>query len=104
MQKLETNFGQGVAIGLAIALWLAIASWPYIYYTTLRWAVFLGAIYLGYKAFSGNRFGWLIGFVGVGVLFNPIMPIYLSKGEWVLIDIAAAFFFFFAYHTDFLED
>lgn len=104
MYKLRWTFGQELAVGIAIALWLAIASWPYIYYTFLRWAVSLAAIYLGYRAYQGYRFGWVISFATIAILFNPLNPIYLSKSSWIFLDIVISLFFLVASYAEFIDD
>ena len=83
---------------LASAVALVAATppiWPYAYYTLLRvlvCGVSIGAIVMLRADFPGLA----AAFVLVALLFNPIIPVYLDKAVWVIIDIAAAIFFFVA--------
>ena len=76
----------------AILLLLAIASWPYSYYIFLRWFVFLSALLHIGVSIPRRRLSALVIFLLIGLLFNPIEPVYLSKGVWVIIDFFAAMF------------
>ena len=76
-------------------LLLAIPSgiWPYGYYQILRWVVTATAIYVAYNARRGGKpaWSWVMGMVAV--LFNPLWPIYLSKGTWIWLDLIVAILF-----------
>lgn len=73
----------------AALLILAIFYLPSGYYIFLRWAVTLVAVYVAYALSEAkdNKF-WL--FVGIAILFNPIVPIYSTKSFWVVADLASA--------------
>lgn len=84
-----------VSIILAIiAIALLLIGIPkglaYDYYIFLRWAVTTIAAYLAYRSFHTDNqpWGWVL--VVIAIVFNPIVPIYLSKGTWVIIDLIAA--------------
>ena len=81
-------------IACAILLLLGLANLPIGYYTFLRIVVSIGCIgvLLENEKFSFNN-GNLI-FIVVGILFNPIFPIYLNqKSLWMPIDLLAAVIF-----------
>ena len=42
------------------------------------------------QAHTQGREGWVWVLGGIGLLFNPLIPVYLSKGVWVLIDLITA--------------
>jgi len=67
------------AIIAAIMLLLALAPWPYGYYQLLRFVVCFNGAYIAYLAYNQqkNWVAWLFGFIAV--LFNPLLPIYLSR-------------------------
>ena len=71
----------------------ALAPLPYGYYQMLRWLVFGISIYIAYKGYQWNRkwATWL--FAGCAVLFNPILPIYLTREIWRPIDIVFGILF-----------
>ncbi len=73
----------------AIALFIALAPMPYGYYTLLKimaCGVFAWAAYISYSNKLTIQL-WL--FAGLALLFNPIIPIYLSKELWMPIDIGS---------------
>lgn len=72
---------------------LGVFSMPYGYYTFLRIIVTLGCAFLllGRDHEQGNIqiMVWII----IGVLFNPVIPIYLDRDLWKIIDIITSFIF-----------
>jgi hypothetical protein len=86
------NIASGIAI---LMLLLAIPSgiWPYGYYQILRWVIAGVAVFIGFTAYKLEKkvWIWLMGIITL--LFNPIAPIYLDKGTWVVIDFIVAIIF-----------
>ena len=77
-----------------LLLFYATSRNQYNYYIFLRWYVFVSCIYFAYKTrFEDNKF-WLITFSVISLLFNPIIPVYLNKGIWSLIDIGSGVLIF----------
>lgn len=79
-----------VAAGL---LFWALAEHPYGYYTFLRWMVFGTAAYCVFQAFERNHEIWLYIFGVIAVLFNPFIPIHLTRQIWAPIDVVTALLF-----------
>ena len=77
----------------SVALLGALGDWPYGYYQLLRFVVCGVSVYVAYMAYSWQRLWatWLFGIIAV--LFNPIIPIHLSKELWQPIDLACAVLF-----------
>jgi len=75
---------------VALLLVIALLPNPYVYYQFLRWVVCLVSAYFAYVYFGKeqNKWGW--SFIAIAVIFNPIVPFYLSRGSWGFIDIGAA--------------
>ena len=89
----ETIKYKNIASIIAIAmLLLAIPSgiWPYGYYVLLRWAVTAVALFVLWAAYVLERRLWIFLMAIIAILFNPIVPIYLDKGTWVVIDFIVA--------------
>lgn len=81
----------------AVALLLAIPSgWPYDYYILLRWFIFISSLIVGWEFYKSKLQGWALIFGLNAILFNPIIPVYLQKSTWVLIDLASSVLFFLA--------
>lgn len=78
---------------VVILLFLAMAELPYGYYTFLRWVVFLVAVYHVFvKEARPQSPVIFFGMIAMGILFNPIAPVYFDKGSWIIIDFFCAIF------------
>ena len=78
----------------ALLLFLGAFPLPYGYYMLLRVIVFVSALYV----MSQNKDEWLYVFLGIAILFNPILPIYLSKAIWIPLDIVVGILYLFNYN------
>lgn len=79
----------------ASALFIAIFSLPYGYYVLLRWCVSTIAGYAAYLSYEKKRENIAYILSAIVVLFNPIFPVYLSKGIWVVLDMIVLFIFLY---------
>ena len=78
-----------IYIVVAVLCIIAVFPLPYGYYTFLRISVsIIGCIAAFDLVNKGNPL-WVI-FAGVVVLFNPIIPIHLSRDIWFFIDLIVA--------------
>jgi hypothetical protein len=86
---------------LRLSLWLvptamlvaALAPWPYSYYLLLRLVVCVCCCVIAYQ--SHERHGvtpWVIGLAVVAVVFNPFVPIHLTRAIWSVLNAATAVF------------
>lgn len=82
---------------IVIMLLLAVMPLPYSYYFFLRWTVTLSAGIFVYFSFRSKSWAILAIFSVIGVLFNPLEPIYLNKNIWVFVDLLSAALFAFGY-------
>lgn len=91
MKLTNKNILTFVAAGfLFVAL---LSGLPYGYFTLMRFVVCAVGVYLAYKTYEENEeslWPWMFGFVAV--LFNPILPIHLERGQWEVIDLVAGTF------------
>lgn len=76
-------------------LLVAILPLSYGYYTFLRLAIFISGSFLAHKLHEQKQSGWAIGLAVIALLFNPIIPVYLTKETWILIDLISAGLFFY---------
>jgi len=91
---------KALCIVCGIALLLGIPTgWPYGYYTLLRWVVASSSIYIAWNFYKSNLQPWTFIFGAVAFLFNPLIPIYLSKASWIPIDLIGAMLFFVAAYS-----
>jgi len=76
-------------------LLIGIADLPYGYYTFLRIVVFVVSLYSVYQIKDSEKNVWILLYVGLAILFNPIIPIHLYDKEiWMVIDGLAGVFMF----------
>ena len=82
-----------VSIICACLLFVAVFELPMKYYTFLRTVVFIGALLI-IMLLKRKHFYWIILFILIALLFNPIYPIYLYKKiSWVPLDIIIGILF-----------
>jgi hypothetical protein len=79
----------------AVALLVALAPLPYGYYTLLRIVVCGSSAFVAYKSYEtiGKPSLGIGVMIGVALLFNPLIPIQLSREIWAPIDVGAALVF-----------
>ena len=84
------------ALIAAIMLLVAIAPLPYGYYQFLRWVICGIAIYIAVIGYRWKKTWatWVFG--AIAVLFNPIIPIHLSREVWLPIDCVGSLLFGFS--------
>ena len=85
------KFSKVPAVIAIIALLLTFIDWhSYDYYTLMKFIVTGVMVYYAYYIYEVlqkvDYWFWIL--VGIAVLFNPIIPIYLrDKGLWMFIDV-----------------
>lgn len=80
----------------ACLLFFAIFSLPYGYYQLLRLIVCGVAVWTSWSFYKSKLTTWAIIFLFVAILFNPLEPVYLTKGAWVPLDFITACLFVLA--------
>ena len=85
----------------AILLFLAIGKHSYDYYILLRWIVFSISIYCIYMHTKREEDEWIFLFLLIGLLFNPIIPLHLTRRTWKYIDIISGSLLLFSIYTKF---
>lgn len=93
MDKEIIKYKNIAVVSVAILLLLALADWPYEYYIFLRWVVVVAAGLLVYTAYTLHKPAWVIIGIILFILWNPIVPVYLDRGTWSVLDIVAAVLF-----------
>jgi len=81
------------ALVAAVMLLVALAEWPYGYYQLLRFVTCGVAAYVAFLAYQWQKIWatWPFGFIAL--LFNPLIPIRLSRELWQPIDVICAILF-----------
>jgi len=90
---MNTRFNFVPLVITGILLLAALGHWPYGYYKLLRFVVCGVGAYTAYTAYNQQKIWavWVFGFIAV--LFNPLIPIHLSREIWQPIDIVCALLF-----------
>jgi hypothetical protein len=65
----------------------------YEFYVVLRWAVTSMAIWMCTIASGQKRTVWVVAFTGMALLFNPFIPISMTREFWVVPDIIGGVLF-----------
>ncbi|MFD0046974.1 DUF6804 family protein [Pseudarthrobacter scleromae] len=71
----------------------AIAGAQYSFYEVVRWGVTAMAIWSAVVAGGLKQTAWAVAFSATAVLFNPFVPVYLTRETWVPLDTAALVLF-----------
>ncbi|WP_020604998.1 DUF6804 family protein [Spirosoma spitsbergense] len=77
-----------VSAGLLFLATLAVLSLPYGYFTFLRIVVCSTAVYAAIRLKDSTI--PFLALLMVAILFNPLIPVYLPKLTWRIIDLAVA--------------
>lgn len=92
------KYKQSATIIAIILLVLAIpAGLPYGYYVFLRWIITACSVLLLLIAHKSGQIKWSACLVVIAVLFNPIIPIHLTKDIWIGINALVAFLLFLSF-------
>jgi heme/copper-type cytochrome/quinol oxidase subunit 4 len=77
----------------ALMLFGALGRWPYGYYQLLRFVVCGVSVYVAFMAYNWQKIWavWLFGFIAF--LFNPLIPMHISRELWQPIDFICAVVF-----------
>ncbi|MFV0177889.1 hypothetical protein OBK27_13250 [Empedobacter falsenii] len=97
------DFIKKLYLVIAIILFIACLPLPIGYYTFTRLVVFIISIFLIYYSFKNNlgNTTQIIIFALIGILFNPILPIYLNnKFYWMIIDFGIGIYFIKKYFNN----
>lgn len=81
------------ALIVAEMLLFAATPLPYVYYQVLRWLTCGVGVFVAFEAYRCRKI-WAVCIFGlIAILFNPIVPIHLSKEQWWLPDFVCALLF-----------
>ena len=82
----------GVWFVPAILLLLALFPWPYGFYIFLRLGISIVGAWLAYEQWKHDDAvsGWVLAFGVTALLYNPLIPIHLTREIWSVLNIATA--------------
>lgn len=78
-----------------VLLGAALLPWPYGYYQLLRLAVCVVSGWIAYEQWKHDDAvsGWVVAFGGLALLYNPVMPVHLSREVWSVLNLSSAALF-----------
>jgi len=80
------------AVSIIMLFW-TFSDNPYGYYILLRWVVCATSIYCFYIASEKGKNEWMWVFGFFALLFNPIVPLHMSREIWLFLDVIAGISF-----------
>lgn len=83
-----------LSIASGALLLFGILNLPYGYYVFLRLAICVSSAVVAYHFYNVKKSSWTVIFGAIALLFNPFIPVYLTKEIWVSIDFISAILFF----------
>lgn len=69
-----------------------VEGWPYGFFTLLRLVVFGTTAYISWLAYKSGQQAWTWVFCFIALVFNPLIPIHLNRGLWMIIDLLIGVF------------
>lgn len=91
-QSPRSNLSLFLLASMGVLL-VGLAPMPYAFYSLVRLTVCLTAALAAFNDYNSGHQKWVI-FAGIAVLFNPLLPIYLNRSIWIVIDLATIGLFF----------
>lgn len=80
-----------IKIILSILLLSCLLKMPYGYFQFVRFAAMVGFSYLAYEANKNRKQTETYIFIGLAILFQPLIKISLGRDMWNVVDILVAF-------------
>ena len=76
----------------AALLILALLPWPYGFYNLLRLAICVVSAWLAYEQWKHDDAvsGWVVALGAATLLYNPFLPVHLTREIWSVLNIATA--------------
>ncbi len=76
-----------IKIILAALFFLCLLDLPYGFYQLVRFSALIGFSILAYQAYSKKRIIEMIIFIGLAILFQPLIKIALGRMIWNIVDV-----------------
>jgi hypothetical protein len=76
-----------IKISLALLFFLCLLDMPYGFYQLVRFSAMLGFAWLAYQASEKENKTEMIIYIGLAILFQPIIKIALGRMIWNIVDV-----------------
>lgn len=81
------NIERIIKIILAGLLFLCLLEMPYGFYQLVRMVALIGFIMLAYQSYNKGYVNMSILYLGLAILFQPVIKIYLGREIWNVVDL-----------------
>ena len=85
---------------LALLFLLCLAPMPYGFYSLIRFVAMIAFAIYAYVYYEKKNNKLAIGFLSLAILFQPLLPIYLGRMLWNIIDVVVAIFLVVLYFKE----
>jgi hypothetical protein len=72
---------------LALLFFLCLLNMPYGFYQFVRFSAMLGFTWLAYQASEKENKSEMIIYIGLAILFQPLIKIALGRTIWNIVDV-----------------
>lgn len=86
----EQQIKLGIKFGLATGFLICLGDMPYGYYEFIRWAAAIGFSIMANFAHKENNSTEMILWMGLVMLFQPLVKIPLGRTIWNIVDVLVA--------------
>jgi uncharacterized protein DUF6804 len=76
-----------IKIALAILFFLCLLRMPYGYYQFVRFSALVGFTVLAYQMMKNQNKTEMIIYIGLAILFQPLIKIALGREIWNVVDV-----------------
>ena len=81
------NIERIIKIILAGLLFLCLLEMPYGFYQLVRMVALIGFSVLAYQSYNNGYVNMSILYLGLAILFQPVIKIYLGREIWNVVDL-----------------
>lgn len=87
---------ESILLGACVCALLvaALGRWPYFVYVLLRVLICTASVYLSTKRYKEQQTLWVWTFFAIALLFNPVLPVRMTRQDWQVVNVLAAVVFF----------
>lgn len=82
---------------LALLFLLCLAPMPYGFYSMIRFVAMIAFAICAYAYYEKKNNRLAITFLSLAILFQPLLPIYLGRTLWNIVDVLVAIFLIILY-------
>jgi hypothetical protein len=81
---------QFIKITLAVLFFICLLNMPYEYFQLVRLLALIGFSVLAYKSYEKDQSTMTIVYIGLAILFQPLIKISLGRELWNFVDVVVA--------------